>query len=173
MKIALGSTNPGKLVAVRNAIKKVWPKARVISIDVDSGVGHTPISHNEVIEGASNRAKLCVEKTGADLGIGIEGFILDTKKRMFTGDWAVAINREGVLGLGLGGMVLVPERVANDVRKGKELTIVLDELFNDKNIGRKYGGVGVFTNKIITRRETMEKAVLYALARFITPQYYK
>ena len=59
MKVAIGSTNPVKIAAVKSAFKKVWPNKKFTfkGIKVNSGVSHQPMSDIESIKGAGNRAK--------------------------------------------------------------------------------------------------------------------
>lgn len=170
MKIAVGTNNPAKVNAVRNVVKKVWPDAEVFGMEVESGVSHTPTSDDEAIRGAKNRAKSCLKK--ADIGIGIEGFVDDTKHGMFLSGWAVVIDKNGKMGIGARGKYMLPENVATQVRQGKELAPIVDELVGGKDIRQKQGAVGVFTNNFVTRTQAMEFSVIAALTKFISPQYY-
>lgn len=172
-KISIGSKNPIKIMAVENVIKKIWPDADVVAIDAPSSVREQPISDDEAIEGARNRAKLSLQKTGADLGIGLEGGVIDTKHGMFTSTWAVAVDKNGEVGLGCGGRLLLPEKIAAEVRNGKELGPVADEIFGGHNIKQKQGVVGVLTNNLISRTASTEKAVTLALTKFINPENYR
>ena len=55
MKIAVGSTNPVKLTAVRIAAQGQWPDAVVEGFAVASGVAEQPRSDAETRQGAENR----------------------------------------------------------------------------------------------------------------------
>jgi len=57
VKICVGSKNPVKLVSVENAIRKIWPDARIISVEADSKVSQQPTSNEEAIRGAIARAE--------------------------------------------------------------------------------------------------------------------
>jgi inosine/xanthosine triphosphatase len=156
MKISVGSENPVKIAGAKNAVAKLWPHAEVISVNVSPGVNEQPASDDEAIKGATNRAHLSLQKTGADIGIGLEGYTIDTKYGMFVSGWVVAIDRNGKIGIGGGGRLLLPEKVAFEVRKGKELGPVMDEFTGEHNTKQKEGAVGI-----------------YALTKFISPEYYK
>ena len=173
MKIAIGSKNPGKIESVERAVKKIWRDAEVLAVEVDSGVYHTPNSYSEAKKGANNRARLSKEKTGADYGVGIEGFVIEMEGDMFTCDWATVIDREGRYGEGLGGTIMLPKKIADDVRKGIELTVSLDNRSEYSEVGRNQGAVGVYTNNLVTRIDSMEEGVIRAFARFITSKYYE
>ena len=59
MRVAVGSTNPAKIKAVKAAFQKVWPDKKwvVEGVEVKSGVSDQPMSTSESIKGATNRAK--------------------------------------------------------------------------------------------------------------------
>ncbi|MBL7160567.1 MAG: inosine/xanthosine triphosphatase [Candidatus Aenigmarchaeota archaeon] len=171
--ISIGSKNPVKIEAVKNAIKKIWPDAEVQAIEVESGVSNQPTSNDEAIKGASNRAKLSLQKTNADLGIGLEGCIADTEHGMFVSSWVVVIDSNGKIGIGGGGGILLPEKIATGIRKGGELGPLMDEFIGQHDVKRNQGTVGVLTNGLVLRSESFENPVIYALTKFISPQYYE
>jgi inosine/xanthosine triphosphatase len=172
MLIIVGSKNPVKVASVENIVKKIWPGADITSMDVYSGVDEQPTTDDEAIRGAINRAKACVEK-GADIGFGLEGNTQDTEHGMFVTSWAAAADKEGTIGIGSGGKFLLPEKIAKEIRKGRELGPVMDELTQEKNTKQKYGSIGFFTNGMVTRTDGFEMAVTLALTKFIKPEYYK
>ncbi|MDD5606352.1 MAG: inosine/xanthosine triphosphatase [Candidatus Pacebacteria bacterium] len=172
LKISIGSRNPVKIKAVKNVIKKIWPKAEIISLNIDSGVNNQPMSNKEAIKGANNRAKLSLEKTNSDLGLGLEGCVYDSSFGMFLSGWVVVIDKKGKIGIGSGGCLLLPDKIAKEIKKGKELGMVMDELIKEHNTKQKQGTVGVLTNNLINRTESFEKAIIFALTKFISPQYY-
>lgn len=172
-KISIGSKNPVKIAAVENAVKKIWSDIEIISIEVSSGVSEQPISDDEAIKGATNRAKLSLQKTDADLGIGLEGCTIDTKYGMLLSGWVVVIDKNGKVGIGSGGRLLLPERIASEIRRGKELGPVMDELTGNHNTKQQQGAVGILTNNLISRTAAFEMSIIYALSKFVNPNYYK
>jgi len=173
MLISVGSKNPVKVNAVENVVRKVWPDAEVISVETLSGVKEQPTSDEEAIEGAGNRARLALKETGADLGIGLEGCTVESKHGLLMSGWAVVIDTQGVTGIGGGGRMVLPSRIASEVRKGKELGLVMDEIVGGTNTKQKQGVSGILTNNILTRTQALESQVAYAVARFINQDYYK
>ena len=171
-RISVGSQNPVKIQAVTNAVNKIWDNTEVIAVKCPSGVSIQPTSDDEAIKGAVTRAHLSLQKTGADLGIGLEGSINDTGYGMFVTGWVVAVDKAGTMGIGGGGRLLLPEEVAVKVRTGKELGPVMDEFVGEYNTKQKQGAVGIFTGNLVTRADAFERAVIYALTRFINPGYY-
>ncbi|NQV08658.1 inosine/xanthosine triphosphatase [Candidatus Woesearchaeota archaeon] len=173
MKIAVGSLNPVKVQAVRNVVGKIWPDAEVVAVDADHGVTETPTTIKEAREGAKNRANQALEKTGADLGIGIEGYTFETDHGAYLGGKVVVIDKNGKTGTGYGSGMEMPEKVAKEVRNGRELGPVIDEIFGTSNIKQKEGMIGLFTNNLIDRKKATEVNIIYALTRFIRPEYYE
>lgn len=172
MKIAVGTKNPVKIAAVEAVIERIWPGADVVSIDVPSGVSIQPMSDEEAIVGATNRAKLSLEKMDADYGIGLEGCGIDTKHGMFLSGWVVVIDRNGKIGTGSGGRILLPQKIAAEVRRGRELGPVMDEFSGGHNTKQKEGAVGILTNGLVMRKDAFEGSLVYALARFLNEGWY-
>ena len=54
MKIIIGSNNPAKVAAVKNAFH--YQQTEFLSLDIPSGVSEQPFSDEETIKGAINRA---------------------------------------------------------------------------------------------------------------------
>lgn len=173
MRIALGSRNPAKIEAARKVTSAVWKDAELIAIDVPSNVSDQPRSDQEAIRGALNRAKLSREKTGSDIGIGIEGCTVENEFGMFLSGWAVVVDSSGRVGIGSGIRMLLPERLALQVRSGKELGPLTDETTGQTNLKRQRGVVGILTNNMITRINATESSIVCALARFLNPKYYE
>ncbi|MCX6045365.1 MAG: inosine/xanthosine triphosphatase [Chloroflexi bacterium] len=168
----VGTTNPAKLAAVENALKQIWPQVKIASVNVDSGVRAQPLSDQEAILGATNRARLALASIDADLGIGVEGNTVEIEQGMFSTAWVVVVDRVGVIGLGSSGRFLLPEVVTQAVRQGGELGPLMDELTGEQNTKHKQGAVGILTNNLITRSAALETAVIFALTRFINSAYY-
>ncbi len=173
MKVAVGSTNPVKIAAVENVVKKVWPDAEVISIDVKHGASIQPSTDEEAIKGATGRAQLSLQQASADLGFGLEGNTVDTNHGMFLSGWVVIVDKHGTKGIASNGSILLPEKIAIEVRKGRELGPVMDEFIGEHNTKQKQGTVGVLTNNLLNRTDAFERGVICALARFLNPGYYK
>lgn len=171
--VAVGSTNPVKVAAVKQVIQRIWPLANVINVAVAPGVSVQPLTDEEAISGASNRARLALATTDADLGIGVEGNTVETPQGMFTTAWVVAVTRTGMSGIGGGGRLWLPSAVARAVRAGGELGPLMDELAGEANTKQRQGAVGILTAGLITREEALATAVTFALARFVSPQLYE
>ena len=170
--IGVGSTNPVKLAAVTQAVERIWPAAMIESVAVDSGVRAQPLSDDEAITGATNRARSAQQASNADLGIGLEGSVADSAYGMFVTGWAAVVDRSGTLGIGGSGRFLVPATIAEGLRNGGELGTLMDQLVGQTNTKQRQGAVGILTSGLISRTEALESAVIFALTRFLNPTYY-
>ncbi|RME57387.1 MAG: inosine/xanthosine triphosphatase [Caldilineae bacterium] len=173
MRIAVGSTNPTKVAAAERAARRLWPEAEILPVAVVSGVSEQPLTDEETIRGAINRAQQARIALDADVGMGVEGGVQDTSVGMFVGGWAAVVDSHGTLGVGAGGRLLLPERLAAQIRQGAELGPLMDRFTGAQNVKHNQGAIGVFTDGLILRTDALEMAFLYALARFMTPELYE
>lgn len=174
MKVAVGSTNPVKIEAVKLAFKKIWPnkKWEVIGLEIQSGVSSQPKSDQESIKGATNRAKGALKKTKADFGVGIEGGNQKIGSKWFTSGWAIVIDKYGNVGCGSSFRMQMAQKVIELIREGKELGQASDILFKTKNSKQKTGYFGLMTKGTVTRTKAYTDGIISALARFIHPDLY-
>jgi inosine/xanthosine triphosphatase len=172
MKIAIGSTNPTKIQAAERSARKVWPDAEFVAVAVPSGVAEQPMSDEETIQGALNRAREALTVAAADVGIGVEGGVDDSPMGMFATGWAVVVDNQGTVGIGGSGRLPLPESIAARIRAGGELGPVMDQFAGRSNLKHSLGAVGILTDGQINRTEALQVAVTYALTKFMHPEYY-
>jgi inosine/xanthosine triphosphatase len=170
--IAVGSTNPAKVQGVARAVARVWPEAVVHGIDVPSGVEAQPTTAAAGVRGALQRAEAARAALDADLGIGIEGYTEDYPFGMFTTAWAAVVDRAGRVGLGSSGRCPLPESVAAAIRAGGELGPLVDDLLGETNTKHRGGASGAFTAGLVERIESLSLGVTYAMAPFLSPQFF-
>jgi inosine/xanthosine triphosphatase len=171
--IAVGSTNPVKLSAVRAVLVPLAPRARIDSVAVASTVSDQPFGDDETIRGALARASAARDALGAELGIGIEGGVVDQADgEMRTCAWAVVVDTLGRSGVGGSLAMPLPRRVAEMIRQGLELGHAMDQLVGEHDTKRGKGAVGILTADLVDRQRAYEVLVSYALAPFLTPQLY-
>jgi inosine/xanthosine triphosphatase len=170
--IAVGSINPVKVDAVRSVIERAWPQAEIIAVHVDPGVSAMPMSDLECVTGARNRANQALEHQGVDIGIGLEGGVNQDPHGLMLLGWVVARHRDGREGVGGGARLPLPRHIAHRVLSGDELGPVMDELLGQNNVKQKGGAVGALTSGLVLRKETFAVAVAYALAPFVSPDFY-
>ncbi|KPK12473.1 MAG: hypothetical protein AMJ56_04865 [Anaerolineae bacterium SG8_19] len=171
--MAIGSTNPVKVNAVRSVTQSIWPSAELLSVDVTSGVRVMPMSDMECLAGARNRARAARRATGANLGIGLEGGVNPEPAGLMLLGWVVAEDEIGREGIGGGARLPLPENIAKRILGGEELGPIMDQLLGQNDVKQKGGAVGALTGGLVLRRETFAIAVAYALAPFISPDFYQ
>jgi len=127
--VVVGSRNPVKVVAVRDAFVRLADDWDVRAIDVPSGVSPQPIGHDETRAGARNRAVAALAaRPDATLGVGLEGGVFEYDDEWYTGAWCAIVDRKGCIGWAGGGLILLPSSVAEGLREGYELGTLMDRL---------------------------------------------
>lgn len=170
--IAVGSTNPAKVAAVRAIAYSLWPDAGLQIVDVPSGVRAQPLSDQEMVEGATFRARRARKVLDADLGVGLEGGVQPSFWGYLLSGWAAVCDRSGRFGLGSAGRVVLPVPLAEALDQGQELGPAMDRLSGYHDTRRGPGAVGVLTGGLVGRDEAFRVAITYALAPFLHPDWY-
>jgi inosine/xanthosine triphosphatase len=173
MKIAVGSTNPVKVAAVRQMTLRIWPEAEIIPMTAESGVSSMPMSAAETLLGAENRAREALLQSDAGLGIGLEGGVNPEAAGLMLMGWVVILDGKGNKGVGGASRLPLPEAIANRVLAGEELGFVMDDVLNEHNVKQKGGAVGALTKGLVLRQEAFAIAVAYALSPFIAPELHQ
>src|SRR5579862_2207809 len=94
--VAVGSTNPVKIVAVQAVLARIAPSASVEGIAVASGVPDQPFGDDETIRGARARAIAARISLASNLGVGIEGGVVEMPDgSMRTCAWAAVASSDG------------------------------------------------------------------------------
>ncbi len=161
-----------KGTAVRAVLARVAPSAVIEAVAAASGVPDQPFGDAETIAGARTRARAAREATDADLGVGLEGGVVDGPEGMRTCAWCVVVDRDGREGVGGSLAMPLPDAVARMIRDGMELGHAMDALVAAD--GTKYGAgaVGILTAGQIDRQGAYEVLVTYALAPFLRAELY-
>lgn len=171
-RVAVGSANPVKLAAARAVLTWAAPAAEVTAAPVPSGVSDQPFGDDETIAGARQRARAAREALDADLGVGLEGGVVDGPAGMRTCAWCVVVHRDGREGVGGSLAMPLPDAVAQMIRDGTELGHAMDRLVAERGTKHGKGAVGILTAGKIDRQAAYEVLVTYALAPFVTPALY-
>ena len=171
--IAVGSTNPVKIGAVRVVLGELAPDATVTGLAVASTVSDQPFGDDETIRGALARATAARDAADATLGVGIEGGVVEQPDgAMRTCAWAAIVDAHGRSGVGGSLSMPLPRRVAQMIRDGLELGHAMDRLIGEHDTKRGKGAVGILTAGLVDRQRAYEVLVRYALAPFLTRELY-
>ncbi|WP_042223145.1 DUF84 family protein [Oceanobacillus manasiensis] len=152
MKIVVGSTNPTKVKAVREVFTShdIEPQA------VPSHVSPQPMSDVETRKGAINRASQCVLSEGADIGIGLEGGVMEIDGQLFVCNWGALVTKNQKLYTASGARIVLPIEFAKQLKAGKELGDLMDTYASREGVRKKEGAIGIFTNDHVSRQEIFE-----------------
>lgn len=153
MNIAIGSTNPAKVNAVRKAFQELDKNITIVPINVSSGVSEQPFSDEETIQGAINRALECLNHSEIDIGIGLEGGVQESSYGLSICNWGALVEKNQPPIIAGGARIILPEEIAIRLRNGEELGPVMDDYSSQNNVRKKEGAVGIFTNNHVTRDE--------------------
>lgn len=139
----------------------------VQSVSVPSEVSDQPMSSDETLRGAANRAHNASKlTTEADYWIGIEGGVEDGNEELEVFAWVVVKAMNGKIGKGQTGSFFLPQKVAELVRQGVELGKADDIVFGRTNSKQTNGAIGILTDDALTRTTYYVPAVIMALIPF-------
>ena len=156
--IAVGSTRKPKVEAVRDALGVIRPlmdgnaEFEIVPVEVPSGVRHTPLSREDLMAGARQRAEALVgianeSNASWKYFVGLEGgldVIHESAKRwVFLESWAYVADDKGRGAFGRSGAVLLPEALAKTVvDDGVELSEAIDAFAGGPRNSRRAGCLG-------------------------------
>jgi len=109
-RIAIGTTNPAKIMAVKSVFSS--EQYALVPTDVPSDVSAQPLSDRETRQGAMNRAKHALTKENADIGIGLEGGVMEIDGELWLCNWGALVDRDGTVITAGGARIPLPLEVA-------------------------------------------------------------
>ena len=173
LKVLVGSRNPVKIGAVRQALTPLFPGHAVEceGMDAASGVPDQPMTAAETREGALNRMQVCRQHGGADFYVALEGGVDVTVDGPGTFGY-VAIAHGDEVSVGCSAWLPLPPVVYEALLEGEELGHVMDRLFNTTNIKQQGGAMSLVTNGHATREGVYTEAMVLAMAPFLYPELY-
>ncbi len=173
MRVAVGSTNPVKVEAVRRAWRLVGD-AEVIPVSVDPSVSRQPRGIWETYRGALNRAERALAETNADYGVGLEAGIVEapTPSGWVDVQIAVIVDSRGVVGVGFSPAFEPPREWIGELLGGRELGEIASLYSGRAEIGRVLGVIGYLTRGAVTRLELSYYAVVMALVPLLEKRIY-
>jgi inosine/xanthosine triphosphatase len=167
MKIFVASENPVKINAITIAASDNYPDVEVRGLAVASGVSEQPMTDEETLRGSINRAKAlkkivlaksyCLPDEEA-LFIGAEGGVYCPKfvqndSELWSTVWISVLDQKGDIYSASGARFRLPQVLANGILAGQELGHVIGDLFDDLDLKRKSGAIGILTKGFIDRTE--------------------
>ncbi|MEH6710514.1 MAG: inosine/xanthosine triphosphatase [Paraglaciecola polaris] len=173
LNVIVGSKNPVKVNAARNAIAMLYPEHTIFcqGMHAPSGVAEQPMTSEETRIGAINRVEYCQKNAQADFYVAMEGGVDKFDYGPATFAYIVIANRERQ-SIGRGAIMPIPESVYQALAAGEELGPLMDKLFNTHNVKQKGGAIGLLTNGNATREGNYTHAMVLAMAPFLHPDLY-
>lgn len=167
LKVAVGSTNRSKILAVKRAWA-ILGNADIVGVKVDSGVPEQPKGIKQILLGAINRAFRALEHVKADYGVGIEAGYIDIGSITMDVQIALIVDNEGYVSLGFSPSFQVPHEALRYDTLGEYMA----KITGRKTINEEVGAIGYLTKGIITRADLTYQAVVMALIPRINRQLY-
>ncbi|MDZ7867887.1 MAG: inosine/xanthosine triphosphatase [Rheinheimera sp.] len=171
-QIAVASTNPAKINAVRDAFALAFPDVpcHVSGYKTASGVAAQPMSAAETRLGADNRLRHLqhqLQQQPADFYVAIEAGLDDG----MTFAW-MRITDGKREGSARSASLQLPAAVVQQLDNGDELGDVMDTLFGTQNIKQAGGAIGLLTQHKLSRSSVYQQALVLALIPFLSPDWY-
>lgn len=174
-KIVIASKNPVKINAVLEGFQKMFPEDifESESVSVPSEVSDQPKNSDEIFQGAWNRANnASKEITSADFWVGIEGGVEEKDSNMEAFAYIAIKSANGKFSKSKTGTFILPAKIAELIKQGKELGEADDIVFGQTNSKQKNGAVGILTNNVVDRTKYYADAVILALIPFKNEHLY-
>ena len=175
--VAIGSVNPAKKEGARLAFSRFFGDVRLKELDTTSLVNTQPVTLEETVEGAEERAIFALESIRPDFGVGVEAGLMDLGKG-WAGHYlnlqiAAVVDRAGNLSFGCSSGFPLPARIVASLKQNREeLDRYAHELTGAKKIREEHGVVYHLTGKRLSRVEMTEQCVSMALVPWLNGKLY-
>ena len=167
MNIAIGTTNKAKIGAVETVVQQFFDHAEFTYHQAASEVSEQPRTTEETRQGAINRAKNTRIATDASLSFGLEGGVTEIEGVMYVCNWGALVVEDGTVFTAAGAQIVLPEEVAGEIRKGKELGPVMEAYTERRDIRQHAGAVGIFTNGLVNRQKMFEHIITLLVGQYL------
>lgn len=162
-RVAVGSTNPAKIKAVRRAFDELH-RADFELCPVETGGDDVqPWGEDATRHGAIQRARQALADEDADWGVGLEGGMVRDVGGILVTSWIAACHTDGGLGLARTASFYLPGEITELVLAGHELADAWQQARGIEQIGRNGGTVGLLTGGCIDRTRLYGEAVVLAV----------
>lgn len=164
-RVAVGSTNPAKTEAVRQAFEALDDIGgfTLVAVACDTDTAQ-PWGESATRSGALARAEAARADEEADWGIGLEGGLVNDDKGVLVTSWIAACQADAAPALVRSAGFYLPRPVAERVRTGVTLEEAWQRLDGRQAIGRDSGTVGALSGERFDRTRLYREAVILAVA---------
>lgn len=179
MVIAIGSTNQVKVQALEEVLKGYpFIPSQIVALNVPSGISEQPMSLEETIQGAKNRAKNVFESCSqCSYGFGIESGLKQVTgpKTGFMECTTCCIYNGHDYYFGQSCAFELPSQIVDlIVNNNLDLAQACFQagLTQNPKLGAAEGIIGVLTKGRINRKEYTKQAIITALIQIENPEIY-
>ena len=176
MKIAIWTKSPPKVKAIQQAIDEVVyfkdMDIELIPLKVSSDISDMPISLEENMLGAKNRAHNCKKEVEADLYIWMEWWTTMIEDKAYLFGVVYILDRDWNSHYGISNMMEVPEYFRKKIYdEGLELWPVLSEATKEENASKKWWAFAHWSDDMLTRTDQFVLAFKSAIVPFYNKYY--
>jgi len=165
MKVALGSISESKLKYVKNFFHEKGLALELVPTKVASGISDQPLSEEETVTGAINRAINAFE-SGVAIAIGLEGGLHAIKSRYYLVCAAAIHTGEGNTYIGVSGKLPLPLKVSEVVKKGAKFGKAIRKYEFENESAELHGLIDELISREMSFAQAIENAFLgYFLER--------
>ena len=127
MKISLGTTSQNKLKILEEILKDRKIQHEIFPQNSSSEISDQPLSLNETLRGAQNRARNCYDEK-FDFSVGMEGGLIDIDE-LYSLVCIVSFFDGKNFFTGISNFYPLPKTVSNAVKEGDELGILIRDFY--------------------------------------------
>lgn len=176
MKIIIGTKSLPKVLAIEEAIKKcIYFKNKdyeIIPLKVESWISDMPISENENMLWAKNRAENCMKNNKADFYVGMEGWTTMIWNKAYLFGVVYILNNSWKGHYWFSNKIEVPEFFrAKIYDENFELWPVLSEATKEKWASQKWWAFAHWSDWMLTRKDQFVLAFLSGIVPFFNKYY--
>lgn len=181
MLVIIASTRTPKINGVMNAFRSVAPafgldpaSFRFEPKPAVSGVSETPMSVEETMRGARQRAEqvFVPDVLSRTVSVGVEGGLFREHGAMFLQSWTCLYDGSTAY-YGSSGALEIPASLQTMVQaEGLSLGEAIDRFMSGTDIRSRQGTYGALTNGIVTREDSFMTATMFALMPFLNGMVY-
>ncbi|NTU98383.1 inosine/xanthosine triphosphatase [Candidatus Falkowbacteria bacterium] len=167
--IKVGTTNKAKIEAVEEMVREYPLLAgfEVVGVKAESGVSDQPMTIEETINGAMNRAKNAFCECHFSIGLESGLFPVPKSKTGYMDVCICAIYDGEEYFLGMSSAWEFPDKRITDliVNEGLDMTQAVNKagMTNNPTIGAAEGAIGILTKGRLTRKGYTKQALLTAM----------
>ena len=170
MKILIGTNNPGKIQAAKEAFESFFEDIEIQGIPVLSEVRDQPVDL-EIYEGARNRVNNLIKyakenNIEAEYFLGVESGITNLLGKWEIVNVAIIKDKSGYESFGTSAGFPVPDKYVNEIIE-TDLGKTMDKMFNEHDLRSSKGGISLLTRNTIDRIDITKEAFIMALTQFV------